>query len=560
MRWWLAAAFAAVAAITAVAVVAVLNGRSEHAFRRYAEDFAVGSAVSTAEMLKHDETLTGLRRHTTAISARAGIALYVFDARGRLLTGAASHGTTWASVRSGEQALAASLAGNRFIGGTKDGSAIVVGLRIHGGAGSELVAYSSRPELRTQLGIVRNEFSQSALTAFVLGAAVGLLVATLTGRRLARIARAAHAIGSGDFTVRVTDGFPDEVGSLAGSIEEMRSQLAAAFALLRDDRNRLERLLDRLDEGVVLLRRDLTVEFANGRARELAGDDLVKSPVGRKLQRFAVEVFASELPAQLHLETDDERTLLVSAIPPGAGTDTVMVVLADESQRERAERVQREFATNAAHELRTPLASIVTAVEMLQTGAKNDEVARDEFLDVIEVQAARLTRLTRALLLLARSEAQQQEPRLANLELAEVLEQVAGTGPPSASIVVECPRDLVAAAERDLLVQALSNLVANAVQASDGAQVVLRGAAAGEGRVRVDVIDRGTGIPEADQARIFDRFYRAGDAATGGFGLGLSIARSAVHALGGSIELTSQPGEGTMVRVTLAAGRLADIA
>ena len=383
----------------------------------------------------------------------------------------------------------------------------------------------------------------------------------LTGRRLARIARAAHAIGSGDFSTQVTDRFPDEVGSLAGSIEEMRMQLAGAFELLRDDRNRLERLLDRLDEGVVLLRRDLTVEFANGPARELVGADLGERPVGREVRRFAVEVFASELPAQLRLQTDDERTLLVSAIPPGAGADTVIVVLMDETQRERAERIRREFATNAAHELRTPLASIVTAVEMLQTGAKNDEAARDEFLDVIETEAARLTRLTRALLLLARAEARQQEPRLANLVLADVLEHVAGGAPRPADVVVECPDDLVAAAERDLLVQALSNLVANAVNASDGAQVVLRGAAGPEGQVEIDVIDHGGGIPEADQARIFDRFYRAGDAAEGGgFGLGLPIARSAVHALGGTIELISRPGKGTTVRVTLAAGSLVGVA
>jgi len=560
MRWWLAAAFAAVAAITAVAVVAVLNDRSEHAFRHYAEDFAVGSAVSAAETLKHDRTIAALRRHTAAISAGQGLSLFVFDARGRLLTPVTSHHAAWASVGSGEPALAAALAGNRFIGGTRDGSLIVVGLRVHGGVGRELVAYSSRPELRTQLGIVRNEFFQSALIAFALGAAVGLLVATLTGRRLARIARAARAIGGGDFSARITDRFPDEVGSLAGSIEEMRSQLEGAFELLRDDRNRFERLLDRLDEGVVLVRRDLTVEYANGRARELAGVDLTESSVGREVQRFAVAVFASELPAQLHLETDDERTFLVSAIPPGAGMDTVMLVLSDESQRERAERVQREFATNAAHELRTPLASIVTAIEMLQTGAKDDHVVRDEFLQVIETEAARLTRLTRALLILARAEAQQQEPRLADVAVAEILEEVAAAVPHPANVVVECPRGLVVAADRDLLEQALSNLLGNAVQASRGARVVLRGAEATDGRVEIEVIDLGPGISDADRARIFDRFYRAGDSEEGGFGLGLPIARSAVQAIGGMIELISPPDGGTTVRVTLAAGRLVDVA
>ena len=73
--------------------------------------------------------------------------------------------------------------------------------------------------------------------------------------------------------------------------------------------------------------------------------------------------------------SDNERTLLVTGIPPTAGGENAIIVVEDESERVRNERVQREFATNAAHELRTPLASIVTAVEMLQTGAK-DEPAR----------------------------------------------------------------------------------------------------------------------------------------------------------------------------------------
>jgi two-component system phosphate regulon sensor histidine kinase PhoR len=399
----------------------------------------------------------------------------------------------------------------------------------------------------------------SALIAFVLGAAAGLVVATFTGRRLTRIADAARAIGGGDFSIRVSDRFPDEVGSLASSLEEMRAQLQSVFEVLHDDRNRLERLLDRLDEGVLLIRRDLTVEFANGHARDLLGDDLTTGKLAQDVQRFVVDVFASEIPAQLRLTTDDERTLLVSGIPPGAGAETVIVVLADESQRERAERVQREFATNAAHELRTPLASIVMAIEMLQTGAKDDAGARDDFLQVIETEAGRLTRLTHALLILARVEARQETPRLANIDLADVLERVVGAVPHAGTkIMVDCPPGLSVAADRDLLEQALSNLLANAVQHGEGEPVEIR-AAAGGGGVEIEVSDRGKGISPVDQARIFDRFYRADDAGEGGFGLGLPIARDAMQALGGTIEVGSRAGGGTTVRVMLAAGRLAEV-
>ena len=209
----------------------------------------------------------------------------------------------------------------------------------------------------------------------------------------------------------------------------MRAQLSELFRSLESDRDRLERLLDRLNEGVLLVDRDLNVEYANDRARELLSiDEAPGEPTATPsaIRGLAVDLFAADLPEQLRVVTDD-RTLVVSGIPPAKGGDSAIVVVFDESQRERNERVQREFATNAAHELRTPLASIVTAVEMLRTGAKDDPAARDEFLDVIARESDRLTRLTRALLVLARAELRDEPPRRARVEVAPLLEQVASS-------------------------------------------------------------------------------------------------------------------------------------
>src|SRR4029078_10989196 len=118
--------------------------------------------------------------------------------------------------------------------------------------------------------------------------------------------------------------------------------------------------------------------------------------------------FASGRPAELELS--DPRILVVSGIPPAAGGENAIVVVVDESERERNARIQREFATNAAHELRTPLASLVTAVEILRTGAKDDPRARERLLDVIARESDRLTRLSRALLVLARADARDEQP------------------------------------------------------------------------------------------------------------------------------------------------------
>ncbi len=556
MRWWLGLAFAGVAGLTAVAVVAVLSNRSERAFRTYAQEFAVGNTVATSETLKRVDSLTQLREEAAAIAARRHLALFVFDDVGRPLTPLRSQGIAWPNVPSGYDALRTALTGRRYIEGRSDGSAFVVGLQIHGGPGGAMVAYSLRPELREQLGIVRHEFLQAALLAFAVGAALGLLIATLIARRLARIARAAKAIGEGDFHVRVHDRFPDEVGSLASSIERMREQLEETFHTLELDRDSLERLLNRLNEGVLVIDRDLEVEFANGTARELLGvehhldESTLPTDAMNDLRRLAHELFTTQLPSHLRV-VDGERTLLVTGIPPTAGGENAIIVVEDESERARNERVQREFATNAAHELRTPLTSIVTAVEMLQTGAKEEPRARDEFLDVIAREAGRLTRLTRALLVLARAGARDEMPHRRAVPVAPLLEQVAASLPrrQGVEVGVDCPRTLAIVGDSDLLEQALSSVATNAAEHTDAGSITIRGRQV-NGSVVIEVADTGGGIPAPDRARIFDRFYRAGDR-DGSFGLGLSIAREAVRTLGGEIELESEQSVGTTVRITL---------
>jgi two-component system phosphate regulon sensor histidine kinase PhoR len=549
MRWWLGLAFAAVAALTAVAVVSVLNSRSEHAFRRYAEEFAVGNSVAASETLKRDTKIVSIQADAASIARHRHLALWVFAADGSPLTPRTSNGLSWSKVPHGIEAKRAALGSNRYIHGRKDGSALVIGLPIHKGAGAALVAYSLRPDLRDQLGIVRNEFFQAAMIAFAVGAALGLLIATLTARRLARIARAASAIGGGDFSVDLKRRFPDEVGSLALSIDSMRGQLQELFLALERDRARLERLLDRLGDGVLVVDRALTVEFANDRTHELLGptERLDEGP----LHRLALALFATGIPVRMRI-ADDDQILEVSGIPPGEGGDNAIIVVRDESQRERNERTQREFATNAAHELRTPLASIVTAVEMLQTGAKDEPEARDEFLEVIAREAARLTRLTRALLVLARAEVGDEAPRAKSVPVARLLEQVASSLRPreGVEVGVDCPPALAIAGDAELLEQAVSSVASNAVQYTSSGSVMMRGR--GEnGSVVIEVADTGSGIAPRDQRRIFERFYRAGDR-DGSFGLGLSIAREAVGALGGEIALDSEVSVGTTVRITLA--------
>jgi two-component system, OmpR family, phosphate regulon sensor histidine kinase PhoR len=560
MRWWLGIAFALIAALTAIVVVRVLAVQSEDAFRASAVEFAVGNSVSAAEALADAGSVEEVRRRAEQIAQDRRISLFLFDENGDLVASANSGAIRVDQVPGGAEALATALDRRRYIGGTEDGSATVVGLTFRGEGASALVAYSTRPELREQLGIVRDEVAEAALWATLLGAAVGLLVATLFARRLARIARTARAIETGDFSTPVTDRFPDEVGSLATSIDRMRLRLDGLIAALRDDRDRFEGLVDRLNDGVLLLDRSLEISFANACASQVlpgrafaAGQRLPEAWPDERVGEFAARLFEEgTAPAPVLVETDD-RMVSVSGVPAGPGGESAILLLTDVTQRERDERAQREFVTNAAHELRTPLAGIVTSIEMLQTGAKDDPAARDGFLDHIERESARLARLTRALLVLARAEARQEEPLTGDVPLSPLLHRVAESLEPRVPVRVECEPGLVTRTDMDLLEQAVQSVAQNADKFTERGEIILRGARNGSGIV-IEVEDTGSGIPLAERDRIFERFYRGAGDDGGGFGLGLAIASQAVKVLGGTIDLESAS-TGTTVRLRLPAAK-----
>lgn len=215
----------------------------------------------------------------------------------------------------------------------------------------------------------------------------------------------------------------------------------------------------------------------------------------------------------------------------------------------RRESAEREFVTNAAHELQSPLTAIVSAIEVLQAGAK-DGPERDIFLDHIERASARLARLARALLVLARAQSGSEPPRTEVVALEPLLSEVAAmlsTGE-GVTVVVSCPADAAALLNRELAEQAIFNVAENAAKYTDTGSIELA-ATSPDGEAVITVSDTGRGIEAGEQEFVFQRFYRSGrGAGDEGSGLGLAIARAATEAMGGTVELESVVGRGTVVR------------
>jgi len=252
---------------------------------------------------------------------------------------------------------------------------------------------------------------------------------------------------------------------------------------------------------------------------------------------------------------------LARRVPSGGGAEVEAVASSLNGLLARLERAlaeARRFTADAAHELRTPLATVMGKLEVALRHPRGEADLREAMGEALEA-LGRLRALTDGLLTLARSDAGQLGARSSTVDLAEV-----------AARLVE--RDRAAAEERamtltleakaartvgdaGLLERAIGNLVANAVvHGRQGGRVALTVGSARD-RAVVTVEDDGPGIPEPERARLFERFFR-GDAArarapSGGFGLGLSIAREIVEAHRGAIRYAPRDGGGSVFTIDL---------
>ena len=235
-----------------------------------------------------------------------------------------------------------------------------------------------------------------------------------------------------------------------------------------------------------------------------------------------------------------------------------------EQRAAAAERGRRELILAASHELRTPIASIQGHLEslLLPEGERPPPEEWEPYVQVAAHEARRMGRLVDELLMLARADANQLTVEIRPVDVAPVLDSVAtalGTmarRERQVTVVVRpSPPDLWALADPNRLTQVLTNLVRNGItHTPQGGAVAVQSADVGPDHVEITVSDTGVGIPAEDLPRIFERFYRSDASRTrdsGGFGLGLAIAKDLVEAMGGTLGVTSDVGLGTTFRVTL---------
>jgi signal transduction histidine kinase len=323
--------------------------------------------------------------------------------------------------------------------------------------------------------------------------------------------------------------------------------------MLATERDRLSAIFDGLTEAVIVVGEDGEVRFTNPAAARLVRNGKPAAALIPSLRR-AAERGSDEVPVL----SIDGRIYGVQARRVPA-EHAVLVVVRDRTEELKREQAEAEFVSNAAHELRNPLAGIMSGIEVLQGGAKDDPEVRDRFLARLAQDAERMTRLTQSLLTLARVEAAggRDPAQVVDVSVAAEESIEAVDTPEGVELRSEIDPDLVAEGDPVLLRQVLIGLLSNAcAYTPPPGTVTLRASRRAENSVTIEVQDTGKGIPPDEQDRVFDRFYRGSGLLEGeGFGLGLSIAKRMVDLMGGQIGLQSRPGEGSTFWVRLRAAK-----
>jgi signal transduction histidine kinase len=548
MRLWLAAGFTVVALLTVAIMLGSVTSSSRDLLSERSTELAVGRTIRLVDRIAQPDA--DIDAEVEAANGE-GFAAWFFSPNGEVGTDDVTirpilHPQDFRKVKS------SALAGVRTSTELEDADVTLVGAPVFRDGiltGAVLGRYSQPVVIRGALDTLRSESVKAAIIAILFGTALGVGIASLITVRLKHIAANADDIASGNFDVGLPVGGRDEIGDLARSLDSMRSSLKENFGVLTADRDKLTAIFDGLNDAVMVVDNEGPVRFYNSAATVLLErGGLPPDAMMTQIKRAEVEGFSAHPALRIG---DRAYAMQARALPDEAA---VLVVVRDRTDEMRKEFAERDFVSNAAHELRNPLAGISGAIEVLQSGAKDDPNARDHFLGRLAADAERMSRLTQSLLTLARVEALGAgEVEVVDVTAAARDVEAAVEVPAGLDLIIDVEPDLAAKGDPTLLRQVLIGLVTNAIKNTPApGSITVRGRRIGEEEMLLEVIDTGTGIPQAEIDRVFERFYRRSESRRQeGFGLGLAIARRMADVMGGEMGANSVEGEGSTFWVRL---------
>ena len=369
-------------------------------------------------------------------------------------------------------------------------------------------------------------------------------------------------IARGDPHIRAKAKTNDELGTLGKTFNNMADQLQSKMNEVMDKQNRLESIVKSMESGVIAVDLSGNIIIINPYAKRIFGikDDITGEKIYDYIKDFDINYFLNEeeeIAKEIKILHPAERELKIKKAFILSGREKIGKVIAvqDISDIKRLENMRSQFVANVTHELKTPLTSIKGFAETLKY--VEDEKTREKFLDIIDNEAERLSRLISDILVLSKIESStttDDEDFMPYIVIDEVISIVKNMAESkNISLIVEkSEKDIKLHGDKDKFLQLVLNLVENGIKYSNEGSTVKVRSFIKKGDYILEVEDNGIGIPKEDMPRIFERFYRVDKSRKGGgTGLGLAIVKHIVKIFNGEISIESELNKGSIFTVTI---------
>ena len=368
---------------------------------------------------------------------------------------------------------------------------------------------------------------------------------------------ATSEIAKGDLSIRARITSSDEIGHLGKTFNEMANKLQKTINNSLEQQNRLEAILTSMDSGIIAVDKNKKIIMINPYAEKIF--EIISNAIGKNFLDIIRNHELEDIFSHKNYDVNEISTITfrgktlrirtADIINGGVPIGTVAVIQ-DITDLRKLENMRSQFVANVSHELKTPLTSIKGFAETLKD--VEDQQIREKFLNIINDEAERLTRLINDILTLSHIE-QHREEVFETVNVKDVISDVYYLMKNTAeskniSLSIGSDKSIQIIGDSDKFKQMLINLVDNAIKYSENGDSVYMGYEQKDDMCVIWVEDTGAGIPEKHIARLFERFYRVDKArsrAKGGTGLGLAIVKHIVLSFGGSIEVKSSVGEGS---------------
>lgn len=362
-------------------------------------------------------------------------------------------------------------------------------------------------------------------------------------------------IANGNLQTRVNINSDDELGHLGKTFNNMADQLQSKMNEIVDRQNRLESILNCMQSGVIAVDNNNDIITINPYAKKIFG---INSNVTGKSLNGCIEdkrikdILKNEDGSELQVKIKKpvRRFLKIKTATVINGYKKIgrVIAIQDITEMKRLENIRTQFVANVSHELKTPLTSIKGFAETLRY--VDDDETKNKFLDIIDKETIRLTRLINDILVLSNLESntiEEMEELLPDEIIYDVID-ILSEQANKKDIKITFDRENInyILGQKDKFMQIALNIIENSIKYSENGDKIFIKSFSKDGYYNFIVKDTGIGIPKEDLPRIFERFYRVDKSRkSGGTGLGLAIVKHIVKSFGGTIEVKSELNKGT---------------